>query len=134
MGPGESFYHLANVPWEKRNTEFFFQREFEKEEDVYQKLNPNNEKYVFIHDDISRGFSINIKTEHKIIKNNNNINMLHLITLLERAEEIHCMSSSILCLIDCLSSHIQFKNLYLHYNIRKVELGPNSLFANWNII
>ena len=134
MGPGESFYFLANVPWEKRNTDFFFQRDREKENDVYKKLNPNNEKYVFIHDDISRGFYIDLRTEHNIIRNDNSINMFHLIKLLEEAEEIHCMSSSILCLIDCLSSQIQFKKLFLHHNIRKIELGPNSLFADWNII
>ena len=40
---------------------------------IMEELNPNNEEYVFIHDDINRGFSIDrnkIRTDLKIIENN----------------------------------------------------------------
>lgn len=134
MGPGEAFYFLAKLPWDYRNEKFFIQRDLHKEKEVFSKLNSKNEKFIFVHDDIDRGFLIDVKTEYEIIKNDKSINMWHLIHLLEKAEEIHCMSSSILCLIDCLSSSIKFNKLFLHYNIRKVELGPNSLVGNWKII
>lgn len=134
MGPAEAFYYLAGIDWQFRNKKFFLQRDMKKEEEVIQKLNPNSENYIFIHDDVERGFLINIKTGYKIVKNDISINMFHLIGLLEKAEEIHCMSSSILCLIDCLSTQVDFKKLFLHYNIRKVELGPKSLFGKWEKI
>lgn len=133
-GPGETFYHLANVPWECRNSKFFFERDLEKEQEVCDILNPNKEKYIFVHDDPSRGLNLNIDTSYKIIKNDVSINMFNIIKLLEEAEEIHCMSSSILCLIDCLSTSVKFPKLYLHYNIRKAKIGPKSLFADWEII
>jgi len=133
-GPAESFYFLANVPWKYRNEKFYIKRNLQREREVLKKLNPNNEKFIFIHDDLDRGFIIDLKSDKKIIRNNKNINILDLILLLENASEIHCMSSSILCLIDCLSSSLNFNNLYLHYNVRKVQLGPNSLFADWKIV
>jgi hypothetical protein len=133
-GPGETFYHLANVPWECRNSKFFFERDLKKEQEVCDLINPDKERYIFVHDDPSRGFNLNIDTPYKIIKNNPSVNMFNIVKLLEEAEEIHCMSSSILCLIDCLSTSVKFPKLYLHYNIRKVELGPKSLFGDWEYV
>jgi len=133
-GPAESFYHLAHVPWECRNSKFFFERDLKKEQEVCDLVNPDKEKYIFVHDDPSRGFNLNIDTPYKIIKNNPSVNMFNIVKLLEEAEEIHCMSSSILCLIDCLSTSVKFPKLYLHYNIRKVELGPKSLFGDWEYV
>lgn len=130
-GPAESFYHIANLPWRFRNDYFYIERDMQEEERVFKKLNPNNEKYIFIHDDPARGFKIDLKSNFKIIRNDKSENLFFMIKTLEQAEEVHCMSSSMLCLIDCLSSKINFKNLFLHYNIRKVELGPNSLFGKW---
>jgi hypothetical protein len=133
-GPAEAFYHLANVPWECRNSKFCFRRDLTKEQEAFKKLNPGGEKYIFVHDDPSRGFEIQTDSQYKVIKNDPSINMLHLVRLLENAEEIHCMSSSVLCLIDCLSTNVKFPKLYLHYNIRKVKLGPNSLLGNWEYV
>jgi len=133
-GPAESFYELASVPWSYRNQKFYFERDPVKEQDVYNKMNPENEKYVFVHDDIQRGFHIPLKSPYKIIRNDNTVNMLDMIKLFEKAEEIHCMSSSILCLIDCLSAKVNFPKLFLHNSIRSVPLGPDSLQAEWKII
>lgn len=134
MGCGESFYYIAGVPWDFRNKKFYLLRDLEKEQEVFTKMNPLGEKYIFVHDDCSRGFSLNINTPYKIIKNDTSVNIFNLLTLLENAEEIHCMSSCILCLIDCIYPQVKFNNLFLHYNLRKVNLGPRGLFAKWNII
>ena len=134
FGPGESFYYIAKIPWNFRNSYFHLERNEEQEKRVFKKLNPNNDKFIFIHDDLQRGFKINVNTDLKIIRNDTSENLFFMTKLLEEAEEIHCMSSSMLCYIDCLSSKIAFKNLFLHYNIRKVKLGSNSLFADWKII
>lgn len=133
-GPAESFYHIANIPWETRNQYFFVERDNTEENRVLDKLNPKKEKFIFIHDDKDRGFEIKVDTNLKIIRNDITENMFFMIKLLEEAEEIHCMSSSMLCLIDCISSKTSFKKLFLHYDVRKVELGPKSLFADWEIL
>jgi hypothetical protein len=134
MGPAEAFYFLAEVPWRMRVEKFYFKRDASKEKKVLEKLNPNNEKYIFVHDDPDRGYNIDIESEYKIIRNDKSLNLLDMVGLFENAEEIHCMSSSILCLIDCLSLKVKFPPLFLHHDVRNVELGPNGLFADWNIV
>ena len=67
------FYNSINIPFDYRFTKFKFERDYENEKKIMEELNPNNEEYVFIHDDINRGFSIDrnkIRTDLKIIENN----------------------------------------------------------------
>lgn len=134
MGPAESFYFLANVPFVARGDLFHFERDEESEDRVYEKLNPKNEKFVFVHDDTQRGFEVKVTTNLKIIKNDASENLFHMMKVLENAEEVHCMSSSVLCLIDCVSLKVNFKKLFLHHSVRGIELGPNGLFADWKIL
>jgi hypothetical protein len=130
----EAFYYLARMPYLYKYKGFYLERNSEEEERIFNKLNPNNEKYVFVHDDSKLGFNINIDSELKIIRNDITENMFHMIKILENAEEIHCMSSSFLCLIDCLSEKINFKKLFLHYKVRNVQIYPNSLSNKWTIL
>lgn len=130
----EAFYEIANIDYRKKYDDFYFLRDNKEEERVYNKLNPKNEKYIFVHDDSNRGFNLNIKTNYKIIKNDPTENIFYMLKVLEKAEEIHCMSSSFLCLIDCMTSKIDFKSLNLYYNIRNVFFGPNTLSKKWKII
>jgi hypothetical protein len=134
FGPAESFYHIAKVPWEFRNSKFYVERNKEEEGRVFNKLNPIGERYVFIHDDVARGFEIKIKTDKNIIRNDSSENIFNMMEVIERADEVHCMSSSVLCMIDCFSNVVELDNLYLHHNVRKVKLGRNSLAAKWNIV
>ena len=134
MGYGEAFYDLAGLDWQARNAFFHVQRDPKEEERVYNKLNPDDEDYIFVHDDPSRGYTINVNTKYKIIKNDITENPFYFLKILEKAKEIHCMSSSFLCLIDCIHLSVYFPKLYMHYNIRKVKLTKNSLVANWEII
>lgn len=136
MSCGEAFYKIANISFEYRNKKFFLKRNIENEKILYKKINPENEKFIFVHDDPSRSLIINkndYRSDLKIIKNNPDYNIFDLIYTLENAEEIHCMPSSILCLIDCLTELCNFNKLFLH-NIRNVFIGPNSLSNNWKII
>ena len=134
LGPAESFYHIAKVPWKFRNSKFYIKRDRKEERRVFNKLNPNEEKYIFIHDDSDRGFRINVSSDNKIIRNDSSENVFNMMEIIERADEIHCMSSSVLCMIDCFSNIVELDNLYLHHNVRKVKLGRNSLAAKWNIV
>jgi hypothetical protein len=144
MGVAPCFYHKVKMPYQKKFENFYFQRNLKEEEKIYDKLNPSKEKYIFIHDDVSRGFVLNVDTKYKIIKNDPSINMFHMTKLFENAEEIHCMSSSLFCLIDCIGGSPLLKTKinevpkFLHWNIRRVNMGrdPYKYFgsSNWKII
>jgi hypothetical protein len=94
-------------------------------------LNPNEEKYIFVHDDASRGFSIDmdrIKTDHKIIMNDKRFNVFDYITLLENAEEVHFMQSSFKELM--CSYEMKKTILYQHNYVRKYDEFMNSSGIN----
>jgi hypothetical protein len=129
--PDEAFYKIANMDYNIKYSKFFYERNLEEEERIFNKLNPDNQKYIFIHDDEERGFKINVNTNYKIIKNDKQENIFNMLKILINAEEIHCMHSSFFCLVDCLAEKINFKNLYLHQNIRNVEIYENSISKKW---
>ena len=113
------FYNIAGVPYEDKVPRFFYKREIKEEERVYQKLNPQNEDYIFVHDDPERGFYINIKSDKKIIKNDKSENIFYMRKILEKASEIHCMNSAIYCWIEYIETT---DNLY-HYPLRSHGRG-----------
>ncbi len=136
-----AFYEIIGVPYELKFEKFYFQRERREEDRVYKKLNPHGDKYIFVHDDASRGFSIDVETDYKIIRNDISENVFHMTKIFENAEEVHCMSSSMFCLIDCmaasplLETNLNQINKFLHWNVRRVFLGNGYLGAdNWKVL
>lgn len=101
----EGFYTCCGIPFEYRWINFKINRNFQEEKRVLTKLNPNNEKYIFVHDEPSLGYNVT-KIENpnnlKIIKNDKSESIFNMIGIIENAAEIHCMESSIKCLIDSL--------------------------------
>lgn len=122
------FYKQLNIPYKFRFEYGKWRRNFKKEERVYKKLNPKNKKFIFIHDDPSRNLIINekdlnIKDKNiLIIKNDVSEPIFNLGLLLERAEEIHVMESSIRNLIECLN--VDDKVLFLHSFRKNLSKGP----------
>jgi hypothetical protein len=120
------FYALAHVPYENRFTRFRMRRDQEQEERVYRKLNPNNEEYIFVHDDPSRGYSININTPYKIIRNDPTESVFHYGLVIERAKEFHCIESCFRCLAETLNT--EFVRLVHHNSVRKNIISSQK---NW---
>lgn len=117
LGCAEIFYKQVGIPFEKRFTEFYVERDKKEEERVYNKLNPNNEEYVFVHDDPSRGYEIDEKKvlqlygkKVKIIRNDITENIFHFMKILEEAKQIHMMESSFKSIVEILPirDHIYF--------------------------
>jgi len=112
-----NFYQQANVDFEKRWTQFYYQRDQDAEYDLYKKLcgNFKEGEYIFLHEDSRRGFTIDRKlvpSEYKIItpippslKDAKNISshFFHYGYILEHAAEIHCIESSFAALIEGLT-------------------------------
>lgn len=135
-GPGRSFYHIAGLPWKYRNKKFYFERDYKQESRVLKKLNPSGKEFVFVHDDPKRGFFINLKLkkDYKIIKNDPSESFFNMLGVLEAAEEVHCMSSSFFCLIDCLDDKINIRKKFLHKLVRNVDLGADGIVSDWVIV
>ncbi len=141
------FYKQFDVPYKFRFEYGKWKRNIIEEERVFQKLNPHKKKYIFVHDDPSRNLIIrekdlNLKDKDiLIIKNDISESIFNLGLILERAEQIHVMESSIRNLIECLD--IDEKILFLHSFRKNLSKGPFYGFnsgklvgsqKNWNII
>lgn len=135
----EIFYEMANLPFEDKWDKFYFQRNLEKEKDVYyNKLKlKDREEYLFVHDDQKTGRLIKSAYLSKKIKIINpadfkNIGIFDFIYTIEKAREVHVMDSSFSCLIDTMK--IQKENLFMHFYVR-TDNSPSPKFKlNWTII
>lgn len=135
----EAFYEQAGLPFSKKFDDFYMQRDLAAEKTLYNKINPNDEPFVFLHEDKERGFIMNrehiVRKDLKIIENNNEWPLVHLVTLFEKSEEIHCMESSVKNLIDYTIP--QKENAYFHKYMRKNLSGKTHIAIGrnyWNVI
>ncbi len=136
----EGFYAAANIPLEYKWDKFYFERNIEKEKDVfYNKLKLiDNDKFVFIHDNPSqnRVFKDNLIPKNiKIINPNDHpyINLFDFLYTIKKAEQVHVMNSSFMNIIDCMK--LREDNLFLH-SYARTDVGDNpnpALKLNWTI-
>lgn len=115
----EGFYNTINLPFMFRFSKFKFERNIEKELEVYNLLNPNNEPYIYIHDDKERGFEINrskINNNLKIIENDKRFLMFDMLKIIENATEVHSMQTGMKDLIN--SFKFDTPKFYLHWYVR----------------
>ena len=99
----EAFYDMVNIDFAVRFNEFYIERDLELENKVLEKLNPSNEKFIFIHDDPKRGYNIDlnkIQSPYKEIYNDMDFKIFDYLSLFEKAEEVHVMQSSFKDLIN----------------------------------
>jgi hypothetical protein len=121
----EAFYKMCGLPFEYRFTKFKFERDVQKEKEAFDYVNPNNEPYIFVHGDIDRN---KIRNDLKIIENPDNFGIFDIISILENAEEIHIMESSIKCLVN--SYDFKKPKLFYHQYVRGYDGYYNSKGQN----
>jgi len=122
------FYESLNIPFSVRFDNFYIERDFELEQNIIKELNPNNEKYIFTHNiDISK-----INTNFKIIDNPVNYSIFNLISLIENAEEVHLMESSIKNLVN--SYKMEKPKFFYHQYVRNYTPYLNTKGLNDIII
>jgi hypothetical protein len=135
------FYISAKVPFEFKWNKFYFQRDIEKEKNIfYNKLGlKDDEDFLFIHDDPKNGREFRSSYINKSIKSIRptdwkDISLFDFIYTMEKAKEIHVMNSSFMNLIDCMQ--LKTGDLYLH-SYARTDMGSNpnpKLKLNWTII
>jgi len=117
------FYKQLNINYNKRFKDCFWKRDTVEENRVYQKL-VKKKKYAFVHDEPSKGYAIDSKfvsRDLEIIKNDNTENLFHMAKVIENAEEIHLMESSLRNMSESLN--IKTRNLNL-YTWRRRKVAP----------
>ena len=100
----EFFYDQVKIPYDVRVDSFYFERDYEQELRVYNKLNPTGAPFIFMHDDPARSFEIDrshfLDCNLGVVENDVSENIFYFTKILEEAQEIHCMESSMKSLID----------------------------------
>jgi hypothetical protein len=94
----EAFYRMANVPFEHRWSKFSVLPDNEAEERVFEAL-VHSAPYVFVHDDMHRGLTIpqnRLPQGIPVIRPRTGLTdiIFHYKKVIERAAEVHCISSS----------------------------------------
>ena len=131
----EFFYYQHNVDFNKRWDDFKVDRDFEREEFLFNKLNPENEKYILIHkngsDSIDRiNYDVVSKNIKQIYVENLTGNIFDYLKLSQNAEEVHCIESSFHVLIDSIELN---KNLFFH-TLKNTRGFTHKLKLNWKIV
>lgn len=135
------FYVTQGFDPSFRFTNFYYERDLEDEEYVYQTLNPNNEKYIFVIDDGSHYTGNNfiipdnrLPSQYKIIKHDKKISfndkrfvLFNYYKILENAEEIHMVESAFTHFIS--SIELKKPKIYIHKYLRN---GGSSLTSSKN--
>jgi len=105
------FYAQHNINFRERWESFKVERDIERELSLYNLLNPNDEKFVLIHNMGSDGVNrINEKVINqnlkKIYVEKHTENIFDYLMLIEKSEEIHCVQSSFHVLVDSLDINV----------------------------
>jgi len=119
----KSFYKELGVDFNLRWSGFYVERDKKRENLLLDKLGlKNNEDYIFVHDDKERNFTIKDKllpSNIKIVKPDRTLteNIFDYLAVIEKAKEIHVISSSFMFLIDSFESQDKlFMHHYARYN------------------
>jgi hypothetical protein len=120
----EAFYLGNGLPFSMRFDNFYLERDYELEMKIISELNPENSKYIFVHN-VDKN---KIRNDLKIIDNPSNYNIFNLISLIANAEEVHLMESSIKCLVN--SYKMEKPTFFSHHYVRNYPRFINSIGLN----
>lgn len=129
------FYKMANVPFENKWKRFSIDRDPKGEIEAFESLNLTV-PYVFVHDDRERPITKHLPSGIKIVRPDRmDLSPFDYLTVIERAEEVHCIDSSFFNLIDCLMLRSDDR-LFFHKYV-KIHLvgegGTPTTKLNWTI-
>lgn len=122
----DSFYIQHNVPFEKRWSSFKCKRDIDSEKNLFNKFGVKEDEYVFIHDDISRGYEIDesyvINKDLPIVRPIKGLtdNSFDYCYLMEHSKESHFIDSSFRLIFDSLQ--LRSDNIFFHINLKNGKI------------
>jgi len=131
-------YSLLELPYELRYSNFRLPKETEKSKELASSF---EEPFALVHRgtfDNPNGLNFYVSSDYKIIDLTAPLsaNIFDYVGLIRKAEDIHCVSSAFLWLVDSIVSKQDNKNLYYH-DVRKTAImhvsNPWNDFK-WNVV
>ena len=140
----EAFYNQLNIPFVKSWDAFEVPRDISSEKSLFNALcgHGNEGKYIFLHEDPSRGDVIDrkliksdlpivtpgLKKQH-VLGEDDGVNFFDYRYILEHASQVHCIESSFSIFIDRINTKAdKHLHIYTRYN-----QAPPTLKNNWNV-
>jgi hypothetical protein len=118
----DSFYIQNNLPFNYRWEKFYVERDYQREDTLFEKFGVIKNNYVFIHDDKSRGLNIN----EDLIQNKNlqvvrpivgiTDNIFDYCKLMEHSIESHFIDSSFRLIYDSILPQKDLLYYHTTYN------------------
>ena len=109
----ENFYIQAGVNISERWDGFRIDRNPEKEASLFDRLVPKNSKYIFIHEDPSRGFDLDLDKVPRdvamvrpVSELSKEFTVFDYLKIIENSWQIHCIESSFCALIESMQYDI----------------------------
>lgn len=119
----DSFYLQHDVDFEKRWSSFRCDRDIDSEKVLFERFGVKEGEYVFVHDDIDRGYEIDesfiINKDLPIIRPNRELdsgNSFDYCYLMQNSRESHFMDSSFRLIFD--SFLLRNDNIFFHTNLK----------------
>jgi hypothetical protein len=132
----EMFYKQFGLDFEKRWSDFYVERDPQREKELFDKFDVKEGEYIIIHEDPSRNQFIDrslFKSKLKVVEIKPGItkNIFDYCYLIENAAEAHCIDSAFLFLFDSINTK---GNLFTHRYARGLydSTTPN-LKKNWTV-
>lgn len=122
-----SFYDSVGISFDVRWSDFKINRNREAEETLQKSLGLNDgTPYIVVHDTGSIGeFPLRIPTNTKVVRiEKKTANLLDWCGVMENAQEVHCVDSSVVHLAQCLEiKHGVFHNIRTQSTLFKLKEG-----------
>tara|TARA_R100000005_G_C5003723_1_gene212313 strand:- start:6785 stop:7474 length:690 start_codon:yes stop_codon:yes gene_type:complete len=130
----DGWYSSFGIDPKFRKEAFHVQRDHDREKEVYDKI-VKEDNFIFVHDDPSRGYNIDVEYDGQIIRSHDYPEYLlfDFYKILEEAKERHVMYSSFFALMETTDMPCHLHEITLN----KVNgIKPNRVkeFASRNII
>lgn len=136
-----NFYFQAKIDFDSRWSKFKVIHNLKREDEVMDKLVANKRNYIFLHEDISRGYLIDrtrIKSDLPIVTplESREFSLFDYRAVLQNASEIHVIESSFAAFIDSLpETHAKkFAHRYARPEAKSDYKHEFSYKYNWNIL
>lgn len=126
----ESFYYQNNIDPINRWECFYVERDLFSEKEIFQRFGVEENEYVFIHDDFSRGFEVDedyiINKHLPIIRPQLGLtdNVFDYCYLMQNSLESHFIDSSFRLIFDCLK--LRNENIFYHIKMKNGRKRNNN--------